>query len=134
VQVGSDAIADAGEHRAFADEIQPLRGACASLRAASAACVAADRCAVDRSHLLDDLVDLPVGDDRLVRGEIPAALLGDRLLEVRDDFGAVRIVFELTLRPVEVGDQSRLSSLFDLVRMAVQTDGNDLLHVIVPAG
>ena len=97
-------------------EIQPPRRAAGAVRSPSDAAVARRLLVRRRSTgpiSRDDLIDLGGRDDVLLRVQEPVALLGDRLLEVGEDFGAVWIAGELRLGLLEVGDEgarSRVSS------------------------
>lgn len=69
-----------------------------------------------------DLIHFAGRDDRLVRVQKALALLGDRLLEIGEDFLAIRVVAQLALRGLQIGDERVVSALVDLVRVAVQVD------------
>src|ERR1019366_3251652 len=69
-----------------------------------------------------------------VHAEESAELVGDRLLDVRDDLVAVRIALQAAARRVEVGAQSVVCALLELVRVAVQVDDDYFVHWGRPCG
>ncbi len=88
---------------------------------------------VHRTHFGHDAIHLGRGDDGLVRSQIGAALVRNRLLEIRHDLGAIRIVRELPLGLGQVLAQGVVPALIELVRVAIQVDADDFLHGYFPS-
>jgi hypothetical protein len=91
------------------------------------------RRAADGAHLRDNALDFSCRDHGLVLSEVGLALVRDRLLEIGDDFAAVGIVLELLLRAREIQPQRLISSLVELVRVAIQVDADDFVHGYFPS-
>ena len=83
---------------------------------------------LDRAHLFDDLFDVPGAHDGLVGAEDGPAFVGDGLLDVGDDLIPVRVGCEPACGAVEVAAQHLITALFQLVGVAVEIDGDDLVH------
>ena len=142
LEVRGEAAADARDHRAVGDAVEALRrrrgrGGGAALRFRSVGAVllasARPRSRGDRAHLRDDLRHFGGGDHRLVRAEIPLALVGDRLLEIRHDFGPIRVVLELPIRACQILAQGVVAAFLELIGVAVQIDADDFLHGYRPS-
>ena len=88
--------------------------------------------AVDGTHLCDDLRKFRPRDDRLVWTQVTRAFLADGLLEVGDDFGAIGVGLQSPTRLLQVLRQERVGVLVELIRIAVETYGDDLLHDSAP--
>jgi hypothetical protein len=136
---GGDAVADAANHGAVHDSVQPprrtvagggFRGPAGRLAVAGAV---HRRGSVDRSHLPDDLRDFGGRHHGLVRTEELLALVCDGLLEVRDDLGAVGVVRQRVFGAGEIFPQGVVSALVELIRVAIQVDADDFLHGYRPS-
>jgi hypothetical protein len=138
-EVGRQAVADARDHRAVRNPVQPFRRRISARRLFSArGRVAAvpgvlARRGVDRTHFGDNLLDLAGVDNRLVVAEELPAFVGNRLLEIRHDFRAVGIALELALCAREVLAERIVPAFVELVRVAIQVEADDFLHAIVQA-
>ena len=83
---------------------------------------------IDGSNLAQDLLDFRRRDNRFARPEKSQAFFRDRLLEVPNDLGLVRIAAELRVRMIEIGAECVVSALVELIRIAVEIDRDDFLH------
>ena len=141
VEVSREPGAHAAQHGAFAYLIQPLRrgaGAAArfGLRVRFGPRRRAGRrraFALNRSHLLENIVDFGGGQDILVRSQVVRALVGDRLLEIGHDFDPVGIVLELCLRALEIGSQALKARFFEMKRISIEIDDDDCVHAQRPS-
>jgi hypothetical protein len=88
--------------------------------------------AVDRTHLLDDLAHLRSRHDILVRSQLAAALVGDRVLDVGEDLGLVRVRGEALGGGIEITLQRLVCRLLELVCIAIQVHDDDFLHRYLP--
>jgi hypothetical protein len=68
-----------------------------------------------------------------VRAQIPLTLVGDGLLQIRDDLGAVGVLAERLLGPGEVLTQGVVARFVELVGVAIQVDADDFLHGYFPS-
>jgi hypothetical protein len=135
IEIGGDSGADAAQHGALADLIQAAgsrfrgRVRTRSLGAWRLRCAAgAGRIGLYGAHFLDQAVDLLGAYHILVRPQIVRAFVGDRLLEIRHDLGAIRIVLQLLLCGIQVGTQGAAARLFDVEGNAVEIDDDDGVH------
>ena len=134
VEVGCQPRTEAADHRAFADLVEPPSRALGVARFLASRGRAASRgggvrvAGIDRSHLGEDAIDLAAGDDRLVRPEQAVALLGDGLLEIGEDLGTIRVVSEPDAGALEISDERVVAGFLDVIRAAVQVDGDHFLH------
>jgi len=88
--------------------------------------------ALNRPHLLQDLIDLRCGEHVLVRQQEARALVRDRLLQIRHDFGLVGIVLERCLGPLQIRLQAFKSRLFEMEGVSVEIDDDDGVHAQRP--
>ena len=63
-----------------------------------------------------------------MRVQVAGTLVGNGLLEVGQDLGAVRVVVELGLRATQIGADPLVGVLVELVRLAIQVDRDDFVH------
>jgi hypothetical protein len=89
--------------------------------------------AVNGPHFPDHLRHLIGADDVLVRPQVANALVGNGLLEIREDLRLVGIAGEPLLRHLQVGPQSVVTDGVELIRIAVQTDGDHGAHDYCPS-
>ena len=136
-QPGCQAVAYAGPELAVLDAVQAARPPCGGgRRAGSARC---SRSGIPggrdhRSHFLQDPLDLRRVHHSLVLAQYQPALVGNGLLQVREDLGTVRVVRQRAFGLLQVAAQRLVAVLIDLVGVVVQVDRGDLAHVIAPGG
>ncbi len=83
---------------------------------------------LDRSNLAQYLRDLRRRHDGLAGSEKPQALLRNRLLEVADNLGRIRIAAQLSLSVREVRAQCLVPLFIKLIRVAVEVNRDHFLH------
>jgi hypothetical protein len=130
--------ANAAQHGAFPNLIQPLRRRCGAARAAHvrlfgrggpSGCVTVR---LHRSHLLQDTLDLRRSQHVLVWPQKVGALVRNRLFQVGHDLRLVGIVLELTLCTFQIGTQALKTRLLEMESVTVEIDDDDGVHVWRP--
>ena len=65
--------------------------------------------------------------------QVAVAFVGNCLLEVGQDLGAIRVLAQLRLRAIEIGTDRVEGVLVELVRPAVQIDRDDFVRGYRPS-
>src|SRR5712671_56758 len=88
---------------------------------------------LDRTDLLEDLLNLGGGDDGFVRAQKVCTLVADGLFQVGNHLAPVGVVSELFLGAANVFAQRVVTVFVDLIGVAVQIDGNYFIHTQRPS-
>ena len=87
---------------------------------------------LDRAHFLEDGVDLAGFNDRFAGAEECAEFFGNGALDVGKDFVAVGVALEPRGGGFEIRAQGVVAGFLELVGVAAEVDGYDLVHGDAP--